>query len=333
MFLSEQWYLLKQYRGTQKVNEIKRLLQLPAKMSVNYYNPMDITAVAAFANYANKYEKGTGGATRYIAQRLMSMSPAFTNDSTVLDNACGTGIVTEEIHKRISFTSSPANTKITVVAADAAAPMIDNLNSKIKHVEGTAAWLNIGSISTHVVPAESLDSTIVPSDSITHSYMNFGLFFCSDAIKAAEHIYRSLAPGGTAFVTTWKDLGYLNAVRKTEKACNPGGENFNMPFSAQWEDGEYVKDLLVRSGFAKENVKVVQEESFMRFEAVQEMARTLTESFTMLIRGQKGWQSDEVKNEWESKLSENLVEDEHFIQDGENGVAIRMMANIAVCTK
>jgi len=294
---------------------------------------MGITAVSAFANYANKYEKGTGGATRHIAQRLMSMSPAFTNDSTVLDNACGTGIVTEEVNERISSTNSHANIKITVIAADAAAPMVDNLNSRIEHAEGTAAWPDIGSISTHVVPAESLDSTIVPSDSITHSYMNFGLFFCSDPIKAAEHIYRSLAPGGTAFVTTWKDLGYLNAVRKTEKACNPGGENFKMPFSAQWEDGEYVKYLLVKSGFAKENIEVMQEESFTKFEAIQEMARTLTESFMMLIRGQKGWQSDEAKNEWESKLSENLVRGEHFIQDGENGVAIRMMANIAVCTK
>jgi len=50
-------------------------------MSTSDDNPMGSHAVSAFANFANKYEKGTGGTTRYIARKLILMSLPFTDDS------------------------------------------------------------------------------------------------------------------------------------------------------------------------------------------------------------------------------------------------------------
>ncbi|KAJ9655648.1 hypothetical protein H2198_005546 [Neophaeococcomyces mojaviensis] len=291
-------------------------------------------SVFAFASFAEKYEKGTGGATRYVAQRLVSMSPPFSDGSVVLDNACGTGIVTEEIQRHLQSTTqgTDGNINVQVYGADAAPPMVEIFQAKVKHAKENGTWPNLKIVSLRTVPAEELDETIVPSNSITHSYMNFGLFFCTDPVKAAGHIYRSLAPGGTAFITSWADLGYINAMRKTEKSCDPDSAELRMPFDEQWENPAYVKEVLQKAGFEQDNIKVVQEDSFFRAKDMNEMASLHTDLFTMLIRGPKGWASEDARKQWTSKLIEFLSTDDHFIQE-ENGVATRMRANVAICKK
>jgi hypothetical protein len=48
---------------------------------------------------ASRYERQTGGVTRTIARAILStdMTPRLTSHSTIHDNACGTGIVTDGI--------------------------------------------------------------------------------------------------------------------------------------------------------------------------------------------------------------------------------------------
>jgi len=292
------------------------------------------SAASAFGSFAEKYERGTGGATRHIARRLVSMSPPFSHGSIVLDNACGTGIVTEEIQRHVSSTykGSDRDVSIKVIGADPAAPMVEVFQQKSKHAKANAAWPNVASLSLHTVAAEDLNEAIAPSNSVTHSYMNFGLFFCTNPAKAAEHVYRSLAPGGTAYLTCWADLGYLNAMQKVEKECNPDNPTLELPFGHKWEDPAYIKDVLHKSGFSEQNVKVVQEDSFYRAENLNEVARLLAELFLVLKGNSTGWSSEDAKSNWTTKLAEYLAEDEHFITD-ENGVAIRMLANVAICKK
>lgn len=297
-------------------------------MSTSDHNPMGSHAVSAFANFANKYEKGTGGTTRYIARKLILMSPPFTDDSKVLDNATGTGIVIEEIQR----TLSGGRTQVPVIAADAAQPMIDNLNAKVDHAAKTNTWPNV-SVKTHAVPAEKLGESVVSSNSITHAYMNFGLFFCSDPVLAASHIFRCLVPGGQALITTWHNLGYMLPIRQTHRELYPEAHEIKMPFPDSWEDPVWVKELLVKAGFNKDNVRVTQEDSFMRFANLQEMATTKTELFTALIKGQDGWKNEEAKREFAEKLAEKLLPYELYADEGENGVTLRMVANVAVCTK
>ncbi|KAI1069398.1 hypothetical protein LB507_008634 [Fusarium sp. FIESC RH6] len=61
---------------------------------------MPLTAVEHFNKTAEKYEAATGGATRELAQHAISsiadLKP-LTSDSKILDNVCGTGIVTDII--------------------------------------------------------------------------------------------------------------------------------------------------------------------------------------------------------------------------------------------
>jgi len=289
--------------------------------------------VSAFASFANRYEKGTGGATREIARQLMSMSPTFTNNSKILDNATGTGIVIEEIQNHISSANPSNNIRIQVIAADAAQPMIDNLNAKLKHAQDNSAWPNLSPVTTHTVPAENLDSAVVPDDSITHAYMNFGIFFCKDPNLAASHIYRSLTPDGTALITSWHLVGYLDPIRKTHKTLYPNEPTITMPFSEQWEDPNYVKALLVKAGFDEGKVQVTQQDTSMRYATLKEAAAMFTEMFTTMLLGPKGWESPEARNAFEERLAENFKGSGNYSDDGTDGVRVRMVANIAACTK
>lgn len=285
--------------------------------------------VDAWSSFADRYEKGIGGTTRYVAKRLIEQSPPFSSESVVLDNACGTGVVTEEIQAHLEAQS---DIKVRVYAADAAPQMVQVLKSKAEQARNNATWPNIADLSTHVIPAEELDESIVPSSSVTHAYMNFGIFFCSDALKAAQHIHRVLKPGGTAFVTTWADLGYDGFMRETEKVCNPGNENFELPFAPEWHDPEYANILFPQAGFSKEKIKVFQQPSYFRAKDIEEMTTLHTELFGALIRGKEGFKDEESKMLWRKTLAENMVKDEHYLQE-ENGIAIKMLANVAICTK
>lgn len=297
-------------------------------------NERVVSSVSAFSDFAKKYERGTGGTTRYIAQRLIDMSPPFLNGSVVLDNACGTGLVTEVIQQHILSVSDEAqrSAKIRLYAADAAPPMIDVFRAKQKDAEASGMWPNIGPVSVQLTPAENLDEEVVPSNSITHSYMNFGLFFCSDPIKAAQHVYRSLAPGGTAFITSWADLGYIHALKKVDRDFSKDGVESPMPFSAQWEDPAYLKDVLHRSGFAEDKIKVVQEGSFFRAKDFQELAELQTDLALCLVRKPEERPDDDEVFARREKLLSYMDDDNHYIKE-ENGVATKMLANVAICTK
>ena len=184
-----------------------RLLFCPLSLeiisTVNMISTGQNLSPDAWSSFASRYEKGTGGTTRHIARHLANLCPPFTPNSVVLDNACGTGIMTEEVQRILT---NQHDAKVKVYAADAAKAMTQMFKVKQAKAKESGSWPNIAEVSIHHIPAEGLHESVVPTESITHSYMNFGLFFCTDPVKAAGHIYRSLAPGGTAFVTSWADL-------------------------------------------------------------------------------------------------------------------------------
>lgn len=290
------------------------------------------TNVAAFSSTANKYDKATGGATRHIAKVLASISPPFSDDSRILDNACGTGIVLEELQRHLLAISS--SVKPTVIATDASPAMIEALQGKLKQAKADKSWPNLQeNIVAFSIPAEDLNEDVVTSSSITHSYTNFGLFFCRDPAKAAKHIYRTLAPGGTAFITTWHDTGALGPVRKTEGEIQPSNKNFKLPFDQRWAEPWYVEDVLVQAGFEKDRIEITHAPSSWSGDDLPALAQNLTLVFGTLTRGQNGWKSEDEKKDFAEKLERNIPSDDHFITDESGRPGLKMIANIARCTK
>lgn len=288
-----------------------------------------------FNKQAEIYEGVQGVATGRIAKHLMTLSPPFTKESFVLDNATGTGIVIEEIQKHISASAPSASSsfKVPVLATDASEAMINFLNTKISL--RASEWPQLGPIETKVVPAEKLTSKIVADNSVTHSYTNLGVLFFSDAVAAMKHIYRSLAPGGTAFITTWREMAHVDIMRRTEAVVNPQNDKVGGHFDSRWLDPGFLKAQLVEAGFEENKVKISNEPSCLVHRSLEDICNEVTRRFAGPYRG-KPFDSEEEIQIWLAELIRQAKTDPRVVKDsykGGEGVGFEMVANIAVCVK
>ncbi|KAL2793040.1 S-adenosyl-L-methionine-dependent methyltransferase [Aspergillus keveii] len=183
--------------------------------------PAPGTAAAAFDKASEVYERMTGGCTREVAKFLLTLDPQVNSSSLILDNACGTGLVTEEILGHSSDAAKPR-----IFAADLAPSMVANFEAKAK----SKGWIvdsdGESALTVSVMDAESLS---YPDDTFTHSHTNLGFPFFPNGEKAAGHVYRTLRPGGTAFISTWKTLGYPRPLHAAQRAVRPRSTSWGPP--------------------------------------------------------------------------------------------------------
>src|SRR5690606_8037008 len=128
---------------------------------------------------------------------LPQLSTLSSPDAHLLDNACGPGIVTEEIAKRCATKGAAFP---TVSAVDAAQKMVDLGRKRFEGTEHAAK------VTFQQMPGEELD---FPDGTFSHSVTNLGILFFADGDAGAREIYRTLKPGGVAVVTSWAGLSYL----------------------------------------------------------------------------------------------------------------------------
>lgn len=197
------------------------------------------TAADSFAIGAARYEESIGGATRELARHLVDISPPFDASSHVLDNACGNGIVAQEVllKQNASGGSAPH-----IACTDAAPPMVELAR---------AALSSNDCITFGVMPGEDLN---FPDDQFTHSITNQGILFFKDGAKGASEIYRTLKPGGTALITTWTDMGHLRVAGKALKVMKPDMPPLRLPIAQTWSQADFVSQTLKDAGFGEVDV-------------------------------------------------------------------------------
>ena len=178
--------------------------------------------------------------TKEIAGSLVTLCPPFQASSIVLDNACGPGIVTGEIHKLCSPSDRPA-----IHAVDFSPGMIAALEQNVAEKE----W-------EHVYPAVmSAEDLTFPDKTFSHSFTNFGIFLFPHPAKASREIYRTLNRGGTALVTSWLELEWLSILQEVQKAVKPEESVWQGPF-AGWMEKSRLRNVLLEGGFELDKVKV-----------------------------------------------------------------------------
>ncbi|PKS12457.1 hypothetical protein jhhlp_000663 [Lomentospora prolificans] len=278
-------------------------------------------AVEHFNSSAAQYERSTGGCTRELARDLLNLqalkSVTFP-DSKVLDNACGTAIVAEEILKRCKENGTAAP---TITAVDAAPNMIYLARAKFEDAPVT------DKLSFAAMPGEKLD---FPDNSFTHSITNLGILFFSDGEAGAKEIYRTLAPGGVAIVTTWAELGYLTRViHPAQNLIRPCDPTFKIPIPPVWFKPDYVEERMREGGFTK--VEMTEKTVHYGAPTVDDLTQLLVTSFQTLYMD---WPEHE-RNKF-IKTVGNLVKktsSSYTMSDGQEGVGIPMRAIVAVCYK
>jgi len=275
-----------------------------------------------FNNVAANYERSTGGATRTVAKHVASLISPIASHSKILDNASGTGIVIEEILHSIK--DKDVRDSVAFTAVDASPAMIDII--KAKGQSGGSWKIRENQLHAQPLAAENLDS--LSSDAFDFSFTVFGFQFFKDARRAADHVYRTLKPGGTAFVTAWADLGYWEAVNSAAEAM--GKSEPRLPFGDEWFRSEHLVQLFKGVGF--KDVQVHQKSSPFTAGSRRDLAERLAGMFGMPLKMQ-GWSEGDVEKlpEAMERAFEGYSEGELQVDVGE--VRLRMVANVAVCQK
>jgi ubiquinone/menaquinone biosynthesis C-methylase UbiE len=151
----------------------------------------------------------------------------------VLETACGTGIVTERLARRLAGQG-------TLVATDLNDPMIAYARSK-----GTVA---------PVVEWRQADATALPFEDASFDAVvsQFGLMFFPDKARGVHEAFRVLRPGGQYVFNVWDALAHNAVARITHETVatffpSDPPQFYTVPFSLH--DTTQVSAWLAAAGF------------------------------------------------------------------------------------
>jgi SAM-dependent methyltransferase len=172
-----------------------------------------------------------------------------------------------------------------------------------------------------------------------HSITNLGILFFSDPSKGAQEIYRTLKPGGTAIVTSWAHLGYLELINEAQRAVNPNNELYRVPIPREWYQGapEGLLEKTLRDG-GFHDVKVHEKRVYYAAKSVGDVCDLLMERMEQSSEGWKGQENEDLRQQLKSNIEKAAVPIERLASGGLDGavealVGIPMTALVAVARR
>jgi ubiquinone/menaquinone biosynthesis C-methylase UbiE len=256
-----------------------------------------------FNDWAPRYMDTFGQLSLVYARHILDSLSPIDPAAIIHDNATGPGTVAFEIVSR--FPNAP---RPTIHATDFSEGMIDNIASQDSQKN----------ILTSVMDSESLT---FKDNTFTHSITNFAIFLFPNPDKAASEIFRTLKPGGTAIVTTWKDMAYLDLLHRTQKRIRPDHPELIL-YDNEWDESNKLLNTLVNAGFDVEKIRIQAKED--NSWPVEKAMRLAISDVTEWARKEL---SEEENERWGDVLKECLTSSEK--QTG----TIRVVAWVAVATK
>lgn len=264
---------------------------------------------------AAKYETLSGGCTRELARHMIDMAPPFDGTSVILDSACGTGVVAQEVLlKTFSADVAPAS----IICVDTAPAMVDMARDICSGMISTYAGRDaaIPNVTCDVMPGEELRQ---PDDYFTHSFTNQGFAFYKDAVKGASEIYRTLKPGGTAVVTTWAEgLGHVRVVQEAQKSYKADAPLFRFPIPGEWFQASHLEKVMRGGGF--QDVEVHEQKVWYAMKTTDDITEVLFEMFKNFPVGWTDEENAEFKHFLEAAIEERAIKIERAVPGDVAGV-------------
>lgn len=151
----------------------------------------------------------------------------------VLEIACGTGLVTRELRRRLL-------PSVDIVATDLGAPMLDYAKQRV--TAGGIAW--------RLADAQDLPFA---DGEFAAVVCGFGLMFPPDRGKAFAEARRVLAPGGLLLFNVWdriEENPHALANAQAVEARFPGDADMKFRTPYELHDPALLHSLLAQAGFA-----------------------------------------------------------------------------------
>ena len=163
-------------------------------------------------------------------------------NGSLLEVACGTGIVTRRLRDRLS-------PRVKIVATDLNEAMIKFAAQKFRSDENIE-WK----------PADALDLPF-GDESFDAVVCQFGLMFFPDKQKGVNEAFRVLKPNGQFIVSVWDDIQRVDLAKAAETVIkrffpeNPP-DFYDIPFS--FHDPDKLRSVLSAAGFREIEIDVVR---------------------------------------------------------------------------
>jgi ubiquinone/menaquinone biosynthesis C-methylase UbiE len=163
------------------------------------------------------------------------------DEGSLLEVACGTGIVTRRLRDRLSPT-------VKIVATDLNEAMIGYARRKFRPDENIE-WK----------PADALNLPFA-DQSFDAVVCQFGLMFFPDKQQGVNEAFRVLKPKGQYLVSVWDDIERVDLAQAAQTVIkdffpeNPP-DFYDIPFS--FHDREHLRSLLMTAGFREVKIEAV----------------------------------------------------------------------------
>lgn len=238
-----------------------------------------------FDNQAELYEENNNGISLAMYRHLLALCTSgpfpspITSSSIIHDNASGPGMLVAEV---IQLPQFAVENVPKIYCTDVSPAMIKALSTK--------DWGSRYGVEGAVMDGQELSFS---DGMFTHSFTNVSIFLFPDPVKGTKEIYRTLKPGGVAFVTTMKRMGWLAPFHSAQKRVRPDEKPWQGLVAPEWLESAHLKKLMLEAGFADDQLAIqsftipFEMKDFPRLqgEAMELSAKVLTQ----------GWSEDEVE--------------------------------------
>jgi SAM-dependent methyltransferase len=166
------------------------------------------------------------------AHELVKRVPADPNGD-VLEIACGTGLVTREIRKRLVATRN-------LVATDLNKPMLDYASGKLADLAG----IELREADAANLPFANAQFAVV--------VCGLGLMFVPDRKRALAEMRRVTKPGGCVALSTWDSIEentYAKVYAETIETLFPNDPEIRFRLPWDLHDEKALRDLLSAAGY------------------------------------------------------------------------------------
>lgn len=165
---------------------------------------------------------------------------SLRSDDSVLDIACGTGIVARMARRRLGSSAR-------IVGVDVSAPML----AVAREIEPAIDWRE----------GDAMSLPVADDEKFSVAFCQQGIQFFADKVAAAREMRRVLAPGGRVVVATWLGLERNPLFRDLHEAAAPHvGQSEDERFS--FGDAEALRNVLEVGGLR--DVSIVERQRTIR---------------------------------------------------------------------